>query len=152
MLCPLGAVWPPRVSYWFSPETPAGDGNHLIPPLLPLPSLTCIMINELWSHHQQPSYCRHSNQCVLIVLPSLVALAFFFSTIHVCWSVAPACDSPFHINAQKCEKRSARYYGVFVQRHIAAALWWRWYGRSNIDAVPTPPWLCADPPLPIPLR
>lgn len=49
---------------------PAGDGNHLIPPLLPLPSHTCVMINELWSHHQQPSYCRHSNQCILIVLPS----------------------------------------------------------------------------------
>lgn len=28
-----------------------------------------------------------------------------------------------------------------VQMHIAAALWWRWYGRSNIDAVPAPPWL-----------
>lgn len=70
----------------------------------------------------------------------MVALAFFFFTIHVCWSVAPACDSPFHINAQKCEKRSARYYGVFVCRGTLQLLCG---GGDMVEAI-----LMQCPPLP----
>lgn len=65
---------------------------------------------------------------------------FFFFTIHVCWSVAPACDSPFHINAQKCEKRSARYYGVFVCRGTLQLLCG---GGDMVEAI-----LMQCPPLP----
>lgn len=48
----------------------------------------------------------------------------------------------FHSDAQTGEKMlHTLLRRLCVQRHTAAALWWRWYGRSNIDAVPAPPWL-----------
>lgn len=54
------------------------------------------------------------------------------------WLIAGwSCTVPLQCTEMRC----THYWGVFVCR---CSLQLRWYGRSNIDAVPAPPWVSPN--------
>lgn len=176
MLSPRGTVCLPQVSCWFSYRNIAkifGNrvphmgycsccfffvylclflGCGLFPPLAPVCHAKhfnddVFPQNEFNSRHM----VAIPNQCILITVSSLqLKLNHFITSVH--WSLTRIRDTVSLLCLEVWEMLHTLLRCLCVQRHTAAALWWRWYGRSNIDAVPAPPWLCADPPLPIPLR
>lgn len=70
---------------------------------------------------------------------------YFFATLQMInyhminiWLITGwSCTVPLQCTEMRC----THYWGVFVCR---CSLQLRWYGRSNIDAVPAPPWVSPN--------
>lgn len=86
-------------------------------------------------------WCCYSYQMVAVSKPdkyfSAALQMINYHVIIVRLITGWLCTVPLQCTAMCC----TRYWGVFVCR---CSLQLRWYGRSNIDAVPAPPWVSPN--------